>query len=152
MQMKPMHSHYKSLAIELIIDGIIMFFVMYAMIDNFSHLYLNTNNLYMTLMMLAPMALIMLFAMRMMYSNKKLNLALYLGFTVVFILSTYSMRAQAFVGDRQFLRAMIPHHAGAILMCQQATITDSEIKSLCQGIIEGQQREISQMQAILNRY
>ncbi|MBY0406334.1 MAG: DUF305 domain-containing protein [Rickettsiales bacterium] len=152
MQMKPMHSHYKSLAIELIIDGIIMFFFMYAMIDNFSHLYLNTNNLYMTLMMLAPMALIMLFAMRMMYPNKKLNLALYVGFTVVFILSTYGMRAQAFVGDKQFLRAMIPHHAGAILMCQQATITDSEIKSLCQEIVEGQQREISQMQAILNRY
>jgi len=46
---------------------------------------------------------------------------------------------------------MIPHHSGAILMCREASITDPEIKSLCQMIMEGQQQEIDQMRAILNR-
>lgn len=40
---------------------------------------------------------------------------------------------------------MIPHHAGAILMCEQAPIQDSEIKTLCRGIIASQQAEIHQM-------
>ncbi|MFZ8373971.1 DUF305 domain-containing protein, partial [Staphylococcus aureus] len=47
---------------------------------------------------------------------------------------TYGVRAQALVGDKQFLRAMIPHHSGAILMCQQANLTDPEIKKLGAGV------------------
>jgi uncharacterized protein (DUF305 family) len=34
------------------------------------------------------------------------------------------------VGDKQFLRSMIPHHAGAILMCEKASIKDAEIRAL----------------------
>lgn len=147
--MKEMHSHYKSLAVELIIDGIIMFFVMYGMIATADHLYLNTNNIYMTLMMVAPMALVMMVSMRSMYPNKKLNLALYVLFIAVFAASTYAMRTQALVGDKQFLRAMIPHHSGAILMCREAKLTDPEIVSLCEEIKKSQQREIDQMEKIL---
>lgn len=47
---------------------------------------------------------------------------------------------------------MIPHHSGAILMCEQASITDPEIIALCQQIISSQQKEITQMEAILARY
>jgi len=43
------------------------------------------------------------------------------------------------------LRSMIPHHAGAILMCEQAPIRDAEIRKLCETIISGQQAEIDQM-------
>ncbi|HEY0157898.1 MAG TPA: DUF305 domain-containing protein [Thermoanaerobaculia bacterium] len=46
---------------------------------------------------------------------------------------------------------MIPHHAGAILMCQQATLQDPELKVLCDGIVRGQQQEIDQLNAILRR-
>lgn len=46
---------------------------------------------------------------------------------------------------------MIPHHAGAILMCRKASVADAEIKSLCQDIISSQQREIDQMKDILAR-
>jgi hypothetical protein len=31
---------------------------------------------------------------------------------------------------------MIPHHSGAILMCQKATVRDAELQKLCQQIIE----------------
>jgi uncharacterized protein (DUF305 family) len=46
---------------------------------------------------------------------------------------------------------MIPHHAGAILMCDKASIQDAEIRQLCNMITSGQQFEIDQMKAILNR-
>jgi uncharacterized protein (DUF305 family) len=46
---------------------------------------------------------------------------------------------------------MIPHHAGAILMCEEAPIQDPEIKQLRSSIIASQQAEIDQMKAILNR-
>ena len=40
---------------------------------------------------------------------------------------------------------MIPHHAGAILMCEQASIENREIQELCKTIVSGQQAEIDQM-------
>ena len=55
------------------------------------------------------------------------------------------------IGDTAFLRSMIPHHSGAILMCREASIHDPEIKTLCGEIVEGQRREIDQMKAILSR-
>ena len=46
---------------------------------------------------------------------------------------------------------MIPHHSGAILMCQQASLTDPEVLGLCEEIVSSQEREIAQMKAILAR-
>jgi uncharacterized protein (DUF305 family) len=45
---------------------------------------------------------------------------------------------------------MIPHHAGAILMCEEAPIQDAEIRRLCRSIIAGQQAEIDEMKARLS--
>ena len=70
---------------------------------------------------------------------------------MVLTLCFFLIRAQAAVGDVQFLKSMIPLHAGAILMCNEAPITDSEIKTLCKQIIRGQRSEIDQMKAILTR-
>ena len=50
---------------------------------------------------------------------------------LAFGLAYGAMRTQAAVGDRQFLRSMIPHHSGAVLMCQQASLSDPEIRALC---------------------
>ena len=47
---------------------------------------------------------------------------------------------------------MIPHHSRALLVCEESTLTDPEIISLCQQIIESQTREINQMKQILERY
>jgi uncharacterized protein (DUF305 family) len=44
---------------------------------------------------------------------------------------------------------MIPHHAGAILMCEQAPISDPEIHELCGQIVSSQQAEIDLMKAKL---
>ena len=105
-----------------------------------------------SMMMVAPMAVVMLVAMRSMFPSRRANLAVIAAAVVVFLGSFYGMRTQAAVGDAEFLRSMIPHHSGAILMCEQAKITDPEVQGLCRQIIDSQQREIAQMEAILERY
>ena len=85
---------------------------------------------YMALMMATPMGILMLMMMRMMYPNRKLNLLLYSLFALLFILAFWGMRAQTLVGDQQFVRAMIPHHSGAILMCSRASLRDPELRDL----------------------
>lgn len=147
-----MHGHsYRNLAFELILDFIIMYLVMYTMIATLDHFYFNLNNVYMTLMMVAPMTILMLVMMRSMYQNKRANLIIAIGAVVIFAASFYAMRSQAAIGDKELIRGMIPHHSGAILMCEQASLTDPELVALCDEIVEAQEREISQMQAILNR-
>src|SRR6266508_456439 len=53
--------------------------------------------------------------------------------------------------DRMFLQMMIPHHAGAISMAQQALAhaEHPEIKALAQSIVTTQQSEIAEMQNYL---
>ncbi|MDQ3201676.1 MAG: DUF305 domain-containing protein, partial [Pseudomonadota bacterium] len=63
----------------------------------------------------------------------------------------WGIRSQAAVGDNQFLRSMIPHHAGALLMCKQADLRDPDLRSLCEKIIAGQQSEIDFMRKKLGR-
>jgi hypothetical protein len=41
-------------ALELAVDFVIMYIAMYTMIATLDHFYLNMNNVYMTLMMVAP--------------------------------------------------------------------------------------------------
>ena len=144
-------STYGMFALNLAASAVIMYFVMYTMINSTSELYNNINNVYMTMMMGASMAILMLWMMKSMFPDPKLNLLLYVGFAVLFAIGFGGMRTQALVGDRQFLRAMIPHHSGAVLMCQRSKIQDPEILSLCSGIVASQKQEIGQMKAILNR-
>jgi hypothetical protein len=143
--------HYISLVVQLVISGIIMFLVMYLMIASLAHFQLNLNNLYMTLAMLAPMGVVMMLAMPSMFQDRRLNIVLYAGLGIVFLVGVWFTRAQTFIGDEQFLRSMIPHHSGAILMCNEADIADPEIVALCGRIIQSQSQEIAQMEAILNR-
>lgn len=149
--MKPMKGSYRSFAVELTLDFIIMYLVMYTMIASLDHFYLTLNNLYMTLMMVTPMAILMLIFMRSMYPSMRMNLAIGVGAGLIFIASFIGMRTQAGVGDTELVRSMIPHHSGAILMCEQASLSDPEIIALCDGIVSSQQQEIAQMKAILAR-
>ncbi len=147
-----MTGHYAKLGFNLILSALVMYLVMFAMIDTIGEFYNNLNMLYMTLMMIAPMGALMLLMMGAMYGNRRLNLFLYALFAGLFVLGTVGTRAQAGIGNVQFLRSMIPHHSGAILMCRQASITDPEIIALCGNIQQSQRAEIDQMKRILERY
>ena len=142
---------YRKLFVELALDFVIMFFVMYAMIASAEHLYFNIGNVYMTLMMVAPMMALMIFFMGKMYPSPPANRMLIGLAALIFAVGWFGMREQLGVGDGQFLRSMIPHHSGAILMCEKAKLSDPETVRLCQNIIAAQEREIAQMQTILTR-
>ena len=142
---------YVMLAINLGLSLLVMYLAMFAMIWSWGEFIQNVNFFYMALMMWAPMGSLMLIMMGGMYKNKRLNMALHAIFALVLVLSFLATRQQWLVGDKQFLRSMIPHHSGAILMCRESTIRDAEIKRLCDEIIPAQQREIDEMKQIMAR-
>ncbi|MFO7664296.1 MAG: DUF305 domain-containing protein [Chloroflexota bacterium] len=146
-----MNSPYQKLAIVITINAVIMFFVGFTLIDTIEHFRFNINRVYMTLLMVAPMVVLMVLVMGSMYKNQQLNYILIASFIGLFALIFFFTRTQTAVGNEPFLRSMIPHHSGAITMCEEANITDDQILELCEEIVETQKREIAEMEEILAR-
>lgn len=146
-----MGNHYLRLLLMVVLSFASMYVLMYAMVNAFANVYPNVNQFYMAGLMATPMALIELLLMGSMYHNKKLNLTIIALSLIALVGFWFLIREQTAVSDRQFLKSMIPHHAGAILMCQEAAITDAEIKQLCSEIVSGQEQEIRQMKEKLNQ-
>ena len=143
------HGHYGRLLLMMALSFLAMYALMYAMVDQWANVYHNVNQLYMAGLMAAPMLLIELWLMSSMYPDRRRNLIL-AGVTVAFMLFCWwGIRTQAAVTDRQFIRSMIPHHAGAILMCEENRLKDPELVKLCQEIITSQKQEIAQMKQLL---
>ena len=144
-----MRESYGRLAVMTILSFVAMYVLMYAMVNRFGNVYASFNQFYMAGLMTAAMIAIELIIMGGMYPNKSLNIGLVVASVVVLAAFWVLIRRQTAINDRQFLRSMIPHHAGAILMCNEANISDADIQKLCRGIVLGQQREIDQMKAKL---
>lgn len=144
-------SNYKKFFLMLTISFVIMYGVMFLNVVDSGHIYLSLTRFYMALLMVAPMAVLMLLLMKNMYQDKNKNILILLGSVLVFVLSLWSLRAQIFVNDKNYMQAMIPHHSSAILTSKKANIQDPEVKELSKQIIEAQVREIEQMKNILNR-
>lgn len=143
--------HYIRFAIMVLLSFGSMYAFMYAMVDVFGNVYPNLNQAYMAGLMAAPMVVFELVLMGSMYPNKRLNIGIIAVSVIVLALFWVAVREQTAISNRQFLRSMIPHHAGAILMCGKASISDSEIKKLCHNILSSQQAQIDQMKGILQR-
>lgn len=147
--MKKMHTN--KLVLMGIIHFVIMFVLMYSMVNTLDHVFLNINKAYMAAIMTAPMLMLEVIMMGSMYESKK-TLNIILGVSVVALVAFFIfIRQQTLIYDSQFLRSMIPHHSSAILMCNKASLEDVELKELCKSIMESQQSEIDQMKRILNR-
>ena len=145
-------NHYGKLGIMAGLSFLAMYFLMYAMVNVPGNVFMNVNQVYMAGLMAAPMVLIELVLMSAMYQNKRMSAVIGAITVLVAVAFFLFIRQQAAIGDRQFLRSMIPHHASAILMCQQASISDARIRQLCnapEGIVSSQQREIEQMKTML---
>lgn len=142
---------YFMFAVNMVLSLIVMYFVMFSMIDGWGDFRNNLNMFYMALTMIAPMGIIMLATMGGMYRNRGLNLALYAGLAILFVVAFTGTRTQTLIDDRQFIASMIPHHSGAILMCREARLTDQELVNLCGAIARTQREEIEQMEAIRAR-
>lgn len=141
--------HYGRLLLMAVLSFVSMYVLMYAMVDRFVNVYMNLNQVYMAGLMAAPMVIFELALMGAMYPDKKRNAVIMGASAVALGMFWIFIRQQTAIADRQFLRSMIPHHAGAILMCQEASIRDPRIKELCGTIVSSQQSEIDQMKAKL---
>lgn len=146
---KPDMKPYVRLLVALSISYVVMFAAMFARVNVLGNVFLSLNQVYMAGLMVAPMLIIMLTVMGSMYGNKRLNAVLLGSGILLTVLFWALVRNQAGVGDRQFLRSMIPHHAGAILVCEEASLTDPRIEQLCRQIIESQEREIREMKELM---
>ena len=150
----PNHSlaMYKRFALMAVAMFVAMYFIMYAMIDGLNNLIPNINNLYMTLLMVSAMLVIELWIMKGMYQNKKINRVIITFSLAIGVFSWFGIREQINVGDKQFVKGMIPHHAAAVLMSEKAKLTDPELIELQKNILETQAKEIELMKRKLKEF
>lgn len=141
--------NYIRFGVMIATSTIVMFFLMYFNVFRLEHAVFSETRVYMALMMGAVMAVIMMLFMWKMYEKKGWNLAILAASAVVFAVTLFLVRSQATVGDVSWMKAMIPHHSSAILTSERADLKDPRVKKLSQEIIEAQEREIAEMERLI---
>jgi hypothetical protein len=128
---------------------VVMFGLMYLNTYLVSHVFWSETRAYMAVVMGATMAIIMLAYMLSMYTNRRLNIAIFTGAVVIFAGALWLVRSQVTVGDRSFMSAMIPHHSIAIMTSGRADIRDARVRTLADDIIYAQDKEIAEMRYLI---
>lgn len=98
--------------------------------------------------MVTHMAFLMIFFMKGMYYNIKINSVIIALSFLVFIISLTFLRTQTQISDIQYMKAMIPHHS-AIMTSKNANLKDSEVKKLAEKILISYQEEIKLVKKLL---
>ncbi|WP_339701063.1 DUF305 domain-containing protein [uncultured Roseivirga sp.] len=144
-------SPYLKFSIMMLVSFMMMYGIMFLNVAEIDHILLSTTRTYMSLLMVAPMAISMMLFMWGMYENKRLNTVIISGAAIVFIVVLTALRTQTPIKDVQYMKAMIPHHSSAIMVSENATFEDPETAELAKQIIEAQEKEIAQMKRIIER-
>tara|TARA_R100000935_G_scaffold35987_1_gene56717 strand:- start:416 stop:871 length:456 start_codon:yes stop_codon:yes gene_type:complete len=144
-------NNYLKFALMMVVSFIIMYAVMFANVAEFDHIMLSTMRTYMTILMIAPMAISMMLFMWGMYKNKTLNGIIIGAAIVIFGITFYMMRNQTGISDVQYMKGMIPHHSSAILTSEKSDLRDPETKKLAEEIIKAQEKEIAQMKQLIEK-
>ena len=142
---------YSKFMVMLLISFFIMYIVMFLNIDKLSHYHTSTTRVYMAILMVAPMAVYMMLMMGKMYPNKNINIGIIIVAIVVFIVTLLGLRTQTPISDVQYMKAMIPHHSSAILVSKNANLKDPEVRKLAEQIIQSQEKEIAEMNALIKK-
>ncbi len=104
----------------------------------------HLNDIYMGISMTGWM----LFLMGLIYSMENY---IWIGIVTIGI-SAYLIRNQVFIGEREYIDSMIPHHSMAILMSKQlqekGQIQNKKLAQLVNNIIQTQQEEINLMKSL----
>jgi len=129
---------------------VVMLGLMYLNTYQLDHVRFSETRTYMALVMGASMAAIMLGYMLPMYTDRRVNIGIFAGSAVVFMLALWLVRSQATVEDVSYMKAMIPHHSIAIMTSERAKISDPRVRKLADQIIESQRREIAEMKALIS--
>lgn len=145
------NKNYLKFALMLGVSFVVMYAVMFLNADVFDHVMLSNTRTYMTILMIAPMAISMMLFMWGMYKKKALNYLIIGISALVFVVTLSMLRQQTFISDVQWMKGMIPHHSSAIMVSQKAHLTDPEAIKLAEKIIEAQKREIAQMKKMIYR-
>lgn len=145
-----MKSNYVKFSAMIITAMVVMFGLMYLNSYEAGHVEFSETRFYMTFIMGAAMAIIMLSFMLGMYKNNRLNAAIFGGSVVVFAVALWLVRSQATVADQSYMSAMIPHHSIAILTSERANIEDIRVRELADEIILAQRREIREMNWLID--
>lgn len=124
---------------------IVMYGLMYLNTYSIDHIEFSQTRVWMAIYMGSVMAVIMLAFMLGMYSDRKKNIAIFVGAGLAFVLSLWLVRSQETVEDIAWMKAMIPHHSIAILTSERADISDPRVRDLADAIIEAQRNEIAEM-------
>lgn len=140
---------YGRFAAMIATSTLVMFGLMYLNTYAFDHIFFSQTRMWMSLVMGAAMAFVMLAFMLGMYRNRGVNLAIFAGSILVFGISLWLVRSQETVGDVSYMKAMIPHHSIAILTSERAHIRAPRVRKLADGIIEAQRREIAEMKQLV---
>jgi peptidoglycan/LPS O-acetylase OafA/YrhL len=143
--------NYLKFGLMIMCSFVLMYVAMFLNVDQFDHIMLSNTRTYMSILMVAPMAVSMLLFMWPMYMNKKLNYGIVAIAIVAFASCYYMLRNQVLIKDVAYMKAMIPHHSSAIMVSQKANLQDPETRKLAEQIIESQKREIDQMKKIIKR-
>ncbi len=141
---------YWRFAAMIVTSTSVMFGLMYLNTWNVGHLFWSETRAWMTVLMGATMALVMLIFMLPMYENRLLNSAIVVAAIVSFGGSLWLVRSQSTIDDVDYMKAMIPHHSIAILTSTRARITDPRVRELADEIIEAQRREIAEMKSLIS--
>ena len=142
--------HYLVFGAMIFTSMVVMYMLMYLNTYAWEHLFFSETRAYMAILMGATMAIVMLSYMLGMYNNTRVNIAIYLGSVVVFVIALFLVRSQTLVGDTSYMRAMIPHHSIAILTSERAEIDDVRVRELADEIILTQLREIEMMNWLID--
>ncbi|MDZ4047618.1 MAG: DUF305 domain-containing protein [Pseudoxanthomonas sp.] len=141
---------YFRFALMLLTSGLLMYGLMYLHTYEMGHVFFSQTRAWMTVIMVAGMAVVMLGFMWGMYKDKRVNVSI-LGLAVaVFAGSLWLLRSQTTVDDVSYMKAMIPHHSIAILTSKRARIDDPRVRELADEIIAAQEREIAEMKALID--
>lgn len=141
---------YLKFVAMIFISTVIMFGLMYLNTYALDHVWFSETRTYMALIMGAAMAVIMLVFMWPMYPHRTLNIGILVASALVFITSLWLVRSQATVDDVAYMKAMIPHHSIALLTSRRAQINDPRVRALADGIIQSQEREITEMEGLIH--
>jgi hypothetical protein len=140
---------YIRFAAMVITSTVVMFGLMYLNTFTADHVFFSETRAYMAIMMGAAMAIIMLLFMTHMYVNRRLNTVILAAGAFLFATSLWLVRSQQTIGDVAYMKAMIPHHSIAVLTSSRARIRDPRVRSLADGIIQTQVREIAEMKQLI---
>lgn len=143
---------YSKFLLMILTSTFIMYLAMYLNNYAIDHVYWSETRFYMSILMGAIMAVVMLAFMLGKYPSKKINTSIFMVSVVLFSGALYLVRSQTTIEDVSWMKAMIPHHSIAILTSSRANFSDPRVQKLANEIIAAQEREIKEMKALIKDF